>query len=160
VLTHPSFLGFFEASIAPALIIFTGQWYKANEQGYRTGLWTSMNSVGGILGGAIAYDFAMADKKGQLVIAGWKLIFIFLGCLTVASGVLFWLVVPESAEQGWFLNDREKEVTRARLASNHNSLERTEFKLYQVREALLDPFVWLYLVVALLTCIPNGGFTK
>jgi len=141
-------------------MIFTGQWYKAQEQGYRTGLWTSMNSIGGIVGGGIAYGFAMADKQGKLSIAGWKIIFIFLGVLTITAGMLFFALIPDTADKAWFLNEREKEILRARLAANQNNLERTEFKWYQVREALLDPFVWLYLIVSLLTCIPNGGFTK
>lgn len=155
-----SFIGFFESSIAPALMIFTAQWYKAGEQGYRTGLWVSMNSIGGIFGGAIAYGFAKADQKHQLSLAGWKIIFIFLGVLTVAAGVAFYVIVPESPEKAWFLNEREKGIVRARLVANHQNLERTEFKWYQVREALLDPFIWLYLIIQLLTCIPNGGFTN
>ncbi|GMK56142.1 hypothetical protein CspeluHIS016_0211980 [Cutaneotrichosporon spelunceum] len=153
-------LGFFESSIAPGLMIFTVQWYRAGEQGHRTGLWTACNSLGGIFGGAIAYGFAGADQRGALSIHGWKIIFIFLGTLTAFLGMVFLVVVPDSPDKAWFLSEREKLIARERLLSNHQRIEEREFRWHQVWEALKDPLIWLYMLGSGLTSIPNGGFTN
>lgn len=141
-------------------MIFTAQWYRAGEQGHRTGLWTACNSLGGIFGGAVAYGFADADGRGALSIHGWKLIFIFLGCLTVFMGLVFLVVVPDRPDKAWFLSEREKLIARERLLSNHQRIDEREFRWYQVWEALKDPLTWLYMLGSGLTCIPNGGFTN
>jgi ACS family allantoate permease-like MFS transporter len=154
-LTH-SFLGFFESIITPALTIFTSQYYKAAEQGTRTGkvirsqpgtthscagIWFSFNASGGIVGGALAYGLLHGQNGGHLSIAGWKLIFIILGAFTSFVGILFFILVPDSPDKARFLNEREREVAVLRVASNKTGAHSGKLKPEQVKEALLDPMV-------------------
>lgn len=154
------FLGFFESSIGPALMLFTGMWYKKSEQGSRTGLWTACNSIGGIFGAAIAYGLFDADSKHKLTIPGWKVVYILLGTVTCFFGILFFFIVPDRPEKAWFLNETDKVIARERLVNNHSSVEREPFRMYQVKEALADPVFYVYMLISLISMIPNGGITN
>jgi ACS family allantoate permease-like MFS transporter len=141
-------------------MLFTGMWYKKTEQGSRTGLWTACNSIGGIFGAAIAYALYDADDKAKLSLPGWKVIYILLGVTTVFFGLLFFFLVPDRPEKAWFLSADDKVIARERLVNNHSSVDREPFRMYQVREALTDPLFYLYSLISIITCIPNGGITN
>lgn len=153
-------LGFFESSIGPALMLFTAMWYKKTEQGSRTGLWTACNSIGGIFGALLSYGLYDSDQKGKLTIPGWKVTYILLGCLTCFFGFLFFFLVPDNPDKAWFLNAKDKLIARERLVNNHSTVDREPFRMYQVKEALMDPVWYLYMLISLITCIPNGGITN
>ncbi|CAL5868794.1 uncharacterized protein PFLUO_LOCUS3021 [Penicillium psychrofluorescens] len=46
-----------------------------------------------------------------------------------------------------------------RVAQNHTGIENRKYKLYQVKEALLDIQVWMLCAQSFLQCIPGGGLT-
>jgi hypothetical protein len=54
--------------------------------------------------------------------------------------------------------DRILAVERVRV--NQQGIGNKHFKLYQFKEALLDPMVWGFVFYALLADIPNGGITN
>jgi ACS family allantoate permease-like MFS transporter len=136
-----SFLGFLEAGITPAFTIVTSQWYRKNEQGTRTGIWFSCNALSLTLGAFIAYGFAEADLSGDLSLPGWQVIFIFMGCLTTAMGVVLAIWLPDSPLTARFLSPEDREIAIERIRGNQQSLGHNEYKLYQVKEAFLDPMV-------------------
>ncbi|TXT08711.1 hypothetical protein VHUM_02839 [Vanrija humicola] len=135
------FLGFFEASITPSLMLLTSQWYKGREQGTRTGFWTSMNTVGGIFGGAVSYGLAKADHNGTLSIPGWKIIFVLLGLMTAAIGVIFALFIPDSIDTARFLDEDGKRIAKERVRGNLVVIGEKHWAWDQVLEACLDPKV-------------------
>jgi MFS family permease len=47
-----------EASIVPAWVVFTSQWYRKDEQAFRVGLWFSMCGFAQMFGGYVAYGVA------------------------------------------------------------------------------------------------------
>jgi ACS family allantoate permease-like MFS transporter len=49
------FLGGFEATIGPALMMVTSTWYKRREHSLRVGLWYSFQGLAISLGGLLAY---------------------------------------------------------------------------------------------------------
>src|SRR3954454_2838383 len=64
------FLGIFEATISPSLLLISSQWYTKSEQAPRFSLWYCGLGFGQILGGAISYTFQhVASSSGGL--AGW-----------------------------------------------------------------------------------------
>jgi ACS family allantoate permease-like MFS transporter len=81
--------------------------------------------------------------SGDLAIPGWQVIFIFMGCLTTAMGVVLALFLPDSPLTARFLTAQEKEVAIERIRSNQQSVGNHEYKLYQVKEAFMDPMVSL-----------------
>jgi ACS family allantoate permease-like MFS transporter len=93
------------------------------------------------LGAFIAYGFAEADLSGDLSIPGWQVIFIFLGCLTTAMGVVLAIFLPDSPLNARFLTAEEREMAVERVRCNQQAVNNKEYKLYQVKEAFLDPMV-------------------
>lgn len=45
------------------------------------------------------------------------------------------------------------------MIQNHTGIENRKYKIYQVKEALLDPQVWMLCATSFLQCIPGGGLT-
>lgn len=43
------FLGLLEASVSPGFALLTSQWYTKREQGFRVGLWFSMNGMAQVI---------------------------------------------------------------------------------------------------------------
>ena len=135
-------LGIFEASITPAFVLIVSQWWRKEEQGFRTGIWFCSNGFGQILGACVAYGIATGIKKnGEASLAGWQIMFLFTGGLTILCGVLFLLIVPDSISTAKWLSADEKIMAVERIAGNQQGTEDKHFKKYQMLEAITDPMV-------------------
>ncbi|KAJ6184319.1 hypothetical protein N7519_005620 [Penicillium mononematosum] len=129
-------LGAAEASIVPAWVVFTSQWYRKDEQAFRVGLWFSMCGFAQMFGGYVAYGVAThigGDPSASL--RGWQVIFLILGLLTVA-------------------------MHAERLRGNGQGIGTNVFKKAQVYEALTDPHTWLYAFWVLAANVPNSTATS
>ncbi|ODQ58066.1 hypothetical protein WICANDRAFT_34624 [Wickerhamomyces anomalus NRRL Y-366-8] len=151
-------LGVFESSISPAMVIITGQWYKKSEHFTRTTIWFCCNGFGIILGGLIAYGCAIHEPSYS--VAGWKVLFIVTGLLTILISILFWFHIPDTPSKAWFLTDEEKLMVVERIRDNKQGFGNKHFKRYQFKESLLDPMTWLFFVLAIVSQIPNGAITN
>lgn len=58
-------------------------------------------------------------------------------------GVVLALFLPDSPLTARFLTAQEKEVAIERIRSNQQSVGNHDYKLYQVKEAFMDPMVSL-----------------
>jgi ACS family allantoate permease-like MFS transporter len=138
----------------------TSQWYTKQEQNSRVNIWFSFNGWGQILGGLVAYGIAVGTAKHGSAIEPWKIVFLFTGLLTVALGVIFLWVVPDSQLNARWLKKEDRILAVARVKVNQQGIGNKHFKLYQVKEALLDPMTWAFFFYALIADIPNGGITN
>lgn len=86
---------------------------------------------------------ATADGKNRFAIPGWKVLFILLGTLTMALGVLLWILLPDSPLEAWFLSEEERIMAVERIRSNNMGIGNKTWKRYQFIEALADPLVSL-----------------
>ncbi|BGO91878.1 hypothetical protein NBRC10512v2_004144 [Rhodotorula toruloides] len=154
------FLGLLESCVTPAFSLITSQWYKKHEQGTRTGIWFSMNALAQIFGAVLAWGFAKHDMAGDFGIPGWKVLFLFLGGITMALGVLLLIFLPDSPLNARFLSKEERVLAVERIRSNNSGIGNKKYKWYQVREALLDPLTWLYCLYAGAINTLNGGITS
>jgi ACS family allantoate permease-like MFS transporter len=110
-----------------------------------TGLWFSCNALSQVVGACIAYGFAEADLSGDLSLPGWQVIFIFLGVITTAAGVLLGFFLPDSPLTARWLTPEEREMAVERIRCNQQGIGNKEYKFYQVKEALTDPMVsWFW----------------
>lgn len=152
-------LGGLESAITPAFVIITGQWYKKEEVFLRTAIWVSCNGAGTILGaGAIAHTvFVHADSYS---ITPWKLIFIITGVLTIALGFAILFHIPNKPTDAWFLTEREKRMVVQRIKTNQQGFGNKHFKKEQFIEAITDYRTWIFFLVGIASCIPNGGLTN
>jgi MFS transporter, ACS family, allantoate permease len=166
-----------ESGITPAFTLTTSHWYRKSEQGTRTGFWFSCNGLSQAIGAFIAYGLAKADLSGNLSIPSYQVIFILLGTITSAMGIVLLFFLPDSPLNARFLTPYEKEMAVERVRGNQQAIENHEYKMYQVKEAFLDPMVsdmvlvllidrldsisydpkqtWLYSLYAIALSIPN-----
>ncbi|KAJ5817991.1 Major facilitator superfamily domain general substrate transporter [Penicillium robsamsonii] len=154
-------LGAAEASIIPAWVVFTSQWYRKEEQAFRVGLWFSMCGFAQMFGGYVAYGVAThigGDPTASL--RGWQVIFLILGLLTVVVGILFFFFLPDSPLTAGFLTVEEKAMHAERLRGNGQGIGTNVFKKEQVYEALTDPQTWLYAFWVMAANVPNSTATS
>jgi len=150
----------FEAAVTPGFALFTSQWYTREEQGTRTGIWFSFNGFAQILGGLLAYGISVGTKKHGSSIASWKIIFLTVGLLTVAVGSIFLYFMPDNQLNARFLTPKERLMAVERIRKNQQGVGNKHFKMYQFKEALLDPMTWAFVFFALIADIPNGGISN
>lgn len=72
LMTARFLLGVAEATITPAFIFITSQWYTREEIPLRTGAWFAGNSFGGFLGSVLAYAIGQIKTS----ISSWQWLFI------------------------------------------------------------------------------------
>ena len=153
-------LGILEASVSPAFVLITSQWYTKKEQGTRTSIWFSFNGFANVLGGLVAYGVAKGTAgKRDLALSAWKILFLVWGLVTVTVGLLFWFLMPDSPLSAWFLSKDERRLAVERIRDNQQGIGNKRFKWCQFREAFTDPQTWALVIFALLWDIPNGGIS-
>lgn len=154
------FLGVFEAAVTPGFALLTSQWYTKREQGSRVNIWFSFNGVGQIVGGLIAYGIAVGTRKHGSSIEPWKIVFLVTGLMTIVLGFFFLWIIPDNQLNARWLKKEDRILAIARVRENQQGIGNKHFKLYQVKEALLDPMTWAFFFYALIADIPNGGITN
>lgn len=107
----------------------------------------------------MAWGFAKHDAAGDFSIPGWKILFIFLGGVTIVLGIAVLLFLPDSPKDARFLNEQDRVLVIERIRANQTGIGTKVHKWYQVREALLDPLTWCYCTFAVAMNIFNGGIT-
>ncbi|WYZ44587.1 hypothetical protein EsH8_VII_001023 [Colletotrichum jinshuiense] len=145
-------LGVFEAPITTCFMMMVSMWYVRGEQPFRAGIFYCCNGVGSMLGGILSYGIGQIDSFPV-----WKAVFIICGGITVLWGGLLLVFLPDSilTAKRFTLEERALLVGRARL-SKTGVLNKT-IQWYQIKEAVLDPQVWLLTLFVLLNEVINGG---
>ncbi|KAJ8501432.1 hypothetical protein ONZ51_g593 [Trametes cubensis] len=166
-------LGMLESCVAPILILIISMFYKKNEQGSRMAWFYMMNGVAGIFGGFLAYGISFIPDNG---FAPFKIIYLMLGALAIATGVAVLLWMPDSPANAQFLTREERVMAIERIRDGQCGTENKRLKKEQVVEALLDIRTWLIVLATLLSepiltmiatkysqfvaNIPNGGLAN
>ena len=132
-------LGMFEAAVTPGFVLFTSQWYTKKEQGLRTGIWFSFNGFATVLGSLVAYGVAQGTSGRNLAIAGWKILFLVWGLITIVTGIIFLLVMPDSPLKARFLESSEGRLVIERTRHNQQGED------FSIRQ-LLSAFMLIVLV--------------
>lgn len=153
-------LGALESGITPAFVIITGQWYKREEQYFRTSIWFSFNGLGTILSTSMAYGIYQRQLHDALPIAGWRLIYAIMGGMTIFSGLLLGLHLPDTPAQAWFLSKQEKLEVVERIRDNKQGFGNRHFKWEQFREVFVDVRTYIMFIYVVAANIPNGSITN
>ena len=147
-----------ESAVTPGFALLTSQWYTKKEQGSRTSIWFSFNGFAQIFGGLVAYGIAKGTRLHGSSIEPWKIIFLVTGCLTICVGFIFLWVVPDSQLNARFLSKEDRVLAIERVRCNQQGIGNKHFKMYQLKEALMDPLTWAFFFYALVADIPNGEY--
>lgn len=143
------FLGIFEATIGPSLILISSQWYTKSEQAPRFSFWYLGLGLGQILGGAVSYAFQHITPASS-ALSGWRIMFLTLGLVTVVIGILTTLFIPDTPMQARWLNDIEKVALLRHVSTNRTGIDNKTFRLEEIFEALTDPQLYLMLLSVVL----------
>lgn len=147
------FLGIFEATIGPSLMLISSQWYTKSESAPRFSFWYLGLGLGQIIGGLVSYGFQHMGPNAQL--AGWRTMFVVLGLITVLVGASVIVFLPDTPMKAKWLSDDEKVALLKHVSVNKTGVENRKFRLKEVFEALMDPQVYLLLVsVVLVSNLP------
>ncbi|KAL7007167.1 hypothetical protein EMMF5_003393 [Cystobasidiomycetes sp. EMM_F5] len=133
-------LGVFEATLAPGLLLITSNYYTQREQPARFGMWTLLNGLLPIPFLVIYYGIGQISS-GPFV--PWQIIFLLVGLVSSATGILIFFMMPDNPATSWFLNARERAIAVDRVAKAQVGIKNTTYKFAQAKEALLDYRVWL-----------------
>ncbi|KAJ8579702.1 MFS general substrate transporter, partial [Rhizopogon salebrosus TDB-379] len=87
-------VGFLEATFYPGAIYLISRWYKREELGYRTALFTVGVGVSNVFGSLLASGI-LATMEGFLGYAAWRWLFFTEGFLTVVVGVYGMFILPD-----------------------------------------------------------------
>ncbi|PLB36538.1 major facilitator superfamily domain-containing protein [Aspergillus candidus] len=136
-------LGIFEATACPSLMLISSLYYTKSEQ---------------------APHFAscvifVGFQHVQHTFAGWRIMFLVLGLVTVIAGLATCVFLPDTPMQVSWLSDEQKKVLLQHTSVNETGIRGTKFDPQQILEALLDPQVWLFgLIIASLNPQPYIRF--
>jgi len=69
-------------------------------------------------------------------------------------------MLPDSPVSARFLSQHENAIAVKRVAENRTGIKNKTFKMYQVKQALLDPKTYLLFCASVAAQIPNGVTTN
>lgn len=142
------FVGVFEATIGPSLLLISSQWYTKSEQAPRFSFWYLGLGLGQIVGGAVSYGFQGMPSGERL--AGWRTMFVVLGVITVVIGICTALFLPDTPMKARWLSDTEKVSLLKHVSVNKTGIESHKFRLTEIFEALCDPQLYLMVLSVVL----------
>lgn len=141
------FLGIFEAAIAPSLMLISSQWYTKSEAAPRFSIWYAGLGVGQIIGGIVSFAFQQVKNEPM---AGWKIMFIVLGLVTVLIGFITFFFLPDSPMKARFLSKFEKVTLLKHVAVNQTGVSYKRVTPRQIIEVFCDVQLWLMVILTIL----------
>ncbi|CAM1501410.1 Fc.00g105720.m01.CDS01 [Cosmosporella sp. VM-42] len=151
------FLGIFEATIGPSLLLISSQWYTKSEQAPRFSFWYLGLGLGQILGGAVSYGFQHIGPGAAL--AGWRTMFVVLGSITVVIGLCTFFFLPDTPMNATWLSDSEKVALLKHVSVNQTGIHSRKFRPTEILEALCDPQLYLMVLSVVLLSVSSGVVT-
>lgn len=137
-------LGFSEAAVVPCLVLITTNFYDRRQAAFRIGIFYSGLGFGQMFGGLLSFLFQLVDGAK---IEGFRILFLVVGALNLTAGVYVWFLIPSEPLTTESLTPKERYVLLSHLTEGKIGVVAHKFQLYQVREVLLDPQCWLYLII-------------
>ncbi|KAF5013340.1 hypothetical protein FDECE_643 [Fusarium decemcellulare] len=151
------FLGIFEATIGPSLMLISSQWYTKSEQAPRFSFWYVGLGLGQIIGGLVSYGFQHIGPGAAL--AGWRTMFVVLGVITVIIGLSTFIFLPDTPMKAKWLSAGEKVALLKHVSVNQTGIESRKFRPKEILEALCDPQLYLMLLSVVLLSVSSGVVT-
>lgn len=134
-------------------MLISSQWYTKSEQAPRFSFWYLGLGLGQILGGAISYGFQNVSVGASL--AGWRIMFVVLGCVTVVIGLSTFFFLPDTPMKASWLSSNEKVALLKHVSVNQTGIQSRKFRPKEIVEALLDPQIYLLLLSVVLVSCPT-----
>ncbi|KAI8307795.1 putative transporter [Colletotrichum sp. SAR11_59] len=114
-----------------------------------------LNVVAPIINGFVAWVIGYYNGS----YAKWKIVFLLVGCVTIAWSAVIFFFLPSNPLEAKRLSPRERYIIIQRKASDNTGIENKVFKPAQVKEAFADVKTWLIWFAIIALQVPNGGLT-
>lgn len=149
-------LGTFEAGLVPCIVFIISTIWSREDQAKRNAIIYGCNCLSGAFGGLIAYGIeSMGTRRG---LEPWRWLFIVEGAASIVLCGICWFLLPNTAEDAWFLTSEEKELMRARKHRDIANRGNEESPMKYARMALTDICVYLAAVCLFCCSIAIFGF--
>lgn len=135
-------IGMFESGLFPCLTLYLSTYYKREEQARRVSYLFVAAALSGAFGGLLAYG--LTSLHGASGLAGWRWLFLIEGLISLAVGLAFIFLLPDSFESAKWLTEHDKALMRIRAEQGRvYQGESDSFDKAEVMLAFRDPKVWL-----------------
>ncbi|PLB52387.1 putative allantoate permease [Aspergillus steynii IBT 23096] len=155
LLTSRIFLGIFEATVGPSLMLLSSQYYTKQEQAPRFTFWYLGLGVAQIIGGIISFGFQHVHNSFE----GWRIMFLVMGLITVIVGVATYFFIPDTPMKAKFLSDDEKISILKHVSVNQTGIHNSKFNYKHIIESVFDVQVWLLTLQVVLQSVSSGVVT-
>ncbi|KAJ5489542.1 hypothetical protein N7539_004432 [Penicillium diatomitis] len=156
LLTARIFLGIFEATVGPSLMLLSSQYYTRSEQAPRFTFWYMGLGVAQILGGIISFAFQHVKYAS---LEGWRIMFIVLGLVTMVVGALTYFFIPDTPIKAKWLSEEEKIALLQHVGENQTGVWSTTLNFGQIKDAVFDVQLWLLTLITILISVSSGVVT-
>ena len=83
--------------------------------------------------------------------------FVVLGVLTIAAGIITFVVLPDTPMTAGFLSPAEKVALLKHVSVNQTGIENRHFRMSQVLEIFKDIQLWLMVILTILVGLCSGS---
>ncbi|PPJ50507.1 hypothetical protein CBER1_07739 [Cercospora berteroae] len=159
VKTYPQLLavrllmGACDAALVPALMLISCHYYRKDEQAARFAIWFSSIGFALITGGLISYGFQHVTTSS---IDAWRIMYLVMGVISFAVGIVCLFFMPDSPIRAKFLNDAEKTALIHHVSVNQTGITGHKIEWHQLRELALDPQIYLLVLMNIFISLGSG----
>ena len=146
-------LGATEAGFFPGVILYLTMWIPVQHRARVNGFFYFGPPLAFIIGGP--FSGLLLDLDGLAGLAGWQIMFLVTGVLTVLVGLLAIAYLDNGPETAKWLTSEEKSVLKASMAKENEAKE--GFSPRGAWRALLNPVVLYFCLIAFTIQIANYG---
>lgn len=150
-------LGLLEAQVSPICMNMVKLFYKRSDQQFREFCFLSANGISTMVGSLLGFGLGHAHSGA---LKEWQLIFLVIGLMNFAWCWVFLYFGPDSPAEAKFLTEKEKAIVISVISTNSQGLQDKHYKMNQVKECLIDPAVWILVLIGLGAGIINGGVSN
>ncbi|RAL00851.1 putative MFS transporter [Aspergillus ibericus CBS 121593] len=108
-------LGIFEAGMLPGIAYYLSRWYRRRELAFYLSIYVATAPLAGAFGGLLASAILTLDHFGTF--HTWRMIFAIEGLITIAIGLISFVILTDRPETARWLTQAEKDLATTRLKS-------------------------------------------
>ncbi|KAI1148776.1 major facilitator superfamily transporter [Nemania diffusa] len=146
------FLGAVESAFFPLVIFYLTTFYRRSELARRLAIFYAASNIANAFSGLLA--FGVFQIKSHLVDHPWRWLFIIEGSLTVLFSIFVFFMLPKSAAEATFLNEREKALAYHRIHVDSSSIVNESFNLRESLQVFKRPSTYGFLLIEIALGVP------
>ena len=135
-------LGAFEATLFPGAAYLIACWYPRKQMALRNAVFYVMSIVVSGLSAILAWG--ISQLNGRTGRAGWRWIFIIQGVLTIAIGLLGYLLITDFPDKAKFLSTEERKIVITRIERDRHDSVPDKLTMKKFITYITDPKLWLF----------------